>query len=220
MKTGLFSLIAASVLLGASSIAFAGAVGEPIQPEELPAPAPVPPPAAVEVEEREVIREFAGFLTDAETSNGFWGEIGSVFGRESDAPGTEVDAVNTYAHLSYGQEMWEAGALLPYQYLHEDNGIGNDDGLGDLRLWGKVMPLRTDMFRAGAGLVVSFPTGDDPTFSNDLNRSSRARFRRDRSASEARSATSCSPIPMTASPISTMRSTTISRLSTRSASTS
>jgi len=162
--TSLFCMIA---LLSVTTTAFAGAYGEEEQAEEIPSPAP--PARATEVQEsitesEPVMREFAGFVTDAETSRGFWIELGSMYASETDF-GTDVDLVNTFLHVSYGQEMWEVGALLPYVYLHDDV-FGSDDGLGDVSAWGKVMPVRTDVFDLGAGLVATFPTGSN-SFSTD-----------------------------------------------------
>lgn len=155
MKKGIFSVVLASTVLGAASYAFAGAYGEVEQAEEIPAPAPAAVPAP-EPEEPRVMRKFSGFLTDAETTRGLWIEIGSVYAAEYDGP-TDADAVNTYAHLSYGQEMFEVGALIPYIYAHQDH-IGSAHDFGDLRVWGKVVPVRTDMFTFGLGLITSFPT--------------------------------------------------------------
>jgi len=155
MKKGFFSVVLASAVLGATSYAFAGAYGEAEQAEEIPAPAPAAVPAP-EPEEPRVMRKFSGFLTDSETTRGIWAELGSVYAAEYDGP-SDADAVNTYAHISYGQEMFEVGVLMPYIYAHQD-GIGHANDFGDLRLWGKVVPVRTDMFTFGLGLVTSFPT--------------------------------------------------------------
>jgi hypothetical protein len=167
MKKNIPSIFGALALLAVASVAFAGAYGEEEQAEELPTP---PPPAAAMVppppseESVTIMREFHGFMTDAETSRGVWAEIGSIYASETDY-GTDIDFVNTFVHLSYGQEMWEVGALLPYMYYHDD-AFGSDDGLGDLSAWGKIIPVRTDVFQLGGGLVATFPTGKD-SFSTD-----------------------------------------------------
>lgn len=108
------------------------------------------------------LRTFASFITDAETPRGFWGEIGSVYAHE-DFHGASADAVNTFVHLSYGSELWEAGLNLPYLWADAD-GLSSENGLGDMRLWGKIIPLRTDIFRFGGGLEISAPTGDEDKF--------------------------------------------------------
>jgi opacity protein-like surface antigen len=50
VKRQFMSVVCASVLLGATSMAFAGARGEPEEPEEMPAAAPAPAVAAIEEE--------------------------------------------------------------------------------------------------------------------------------------------------------------------------
>lgn len=163
MKKGLTSLMCASALLGASSFAFAGAYGEAEQPEEMPAPAPAPAAAYVEPEsDARIMRQFENFATDAETARGLWAELSSMYYDE----GNDVDAISTIATLAYGQEMFEVGLQLPYEWFDVDGGP-SDDGLGDLDFYGKVVPLRTDEFSLGGGLVVHAPTGDTPNFSID-----------------------------------------------------
>lgn len=162
MKKGFFSVVFASAILGATSYAFAGAYGEAEQAEEIPAPVPAAVPAEEPPPVR-TIRKFDGFLQDAETTRGLWAEIGSVYGTRYYDKAGDVEVVNTYAHISYGQEMFEAGLLMPYIYVHQKSLPSNDsaDDFGDLRLYGKVIPLRTDNFNLGLGLIVSFPTAGD-----------------------------------------------------------
>ncbi|MFN2376449.1 MAG: hypothetical protein ABR538_07920 [Candidatus Binatia bacterium] len=161
MKQGLTTIAFASVLAGAASLAFAGTYGEPALNEE--GPAPVAEVPALESEPR-ILREFAGFLTDAETTRGFWVELGSGYASETDL-GPDIDLWTLFARLAVGGEMWEVGAQLPYSWA--ESGIGDEDGLNDMHLWGKVLPIRTDVVTAGGGLVVSAPTGDSPLFSAD-----------------------------------------------------
>jgi len=161
MRKGLISsAVFASAMLGAATFAFAGAYGEAEQPEEIPAPAPAAVPAPEPPPPR-VLHKFTGFLQDAETTHGLWAELGSMYAAEyhPDRVG-DVDSVNTYFHISYGKDMFEVGALMPYIYVHQDSlGPNNEDeDFGDLRLWGKVIPLRRDNFQLGGGLIVSFPT--------------------------------------------------------------
>lgn len=162
MKKGIFSLVCTTALLSAGSLAFAGAYGEQPQPEEMPAPAPAPAPAPIMEPEPEgpIMRKFEGFVTDAETTRGFWGEISSVYYDEGSA-----DAISTLARVAFGSEMFEVGAQLPYEWF--DAGPVDDSGLADLQAWGKLMPVRTDVVDFGFGLVLTAPTGDDPTFSPD-----------------------------------------------------
>jgi len=165
MKTQVVSLFCMLAMLGGTTTAFAGAYGEKQQPEEMPvAPPPVVTPAPPPVAPELVLREFAGFMTDAETSRGFWAELGSVYASETDL-GPDQQLVNTFLHLSYGQKIWEVGALVPYLYYDVDD-IGSDDGFGDITAWGKLIPLRTDRYQLGGGLLVTFPTGEK-SFSTD-----------------------------------------------------
>jgi hypothetical protein len=163
MKKGLFSVVFASALLGATSYAIAGAYGEAEQAEEIPPPAPAAVPAAEEAVPR-VYHKFSGFLTDAETTRGFWAEIDAMYGIHYYDHVGDAEAVNTALHLSYGQEMWEVGALMPYIWAKQSLKHlpdAEDDAFGDLRLWGKFLPVRTDMFTFGLGLIASFPTASD-----------------------------------------------------------
>jgi len=157
-KKEIYSFVLASVVMGASSIAFAGAYGEAEQPEEIPAPAPAaapePEPAPV------VMRKFSGFITDAETTRGLRVEVGTMYAAEYHPSNVgDVEATNTYGMVSYGQEQWEVGLLLPpYLYADQDS-VGDTRGFGDMRIWGKYLPVRTEKFTFGGGLVMTFPTG-------------------------------------------------------------
>jgi hypothetical protein len=166
MKKGLYSLVLASAVLGAYSIAFAGAYGEAEQPEEIPAPAPAPP--APEPPPAKVYRKHAGFITDSETTRGLRGEIGTFYAAEYHPSSVgDVEATNTYLHISYGTELFEVGVFVPpYIYVHQDS-VGEEDDFGDMKLWGKIIPLRTDIFTLGAGLAVTFPTAGDGLGTDD-----------------------------------------------------
>lgn len=158
MKKGVLSLVIASAVLGATSMAFAGAYGEPEQPEELPVPAPAAAPAP-EPEPPRVMRKFAGFYTDAETTRGLRAEVGSIYAAEYHPNSVgDTEAVNTYLNVSYGAESWEVGMALPPYIYAKQNGISDTDDFGDMRLWGKYLPVRTDNFTFGLGLITSFPT--------------------------------------------------------------
>jgi len=163
MKKGLYSLVIASAVLGASSIAFAGAYGEAEQPEEIPAPAPaavVPEPEPVRT-----MRKFSGFQTDVETTRGLRAEIGTVYAAEyHPASVGDVEATNTYLHISYGRENFEVGVYVPpYRYVKQE-GIGEADDFGDMKLWGKYIfrdVFNVENLSAGLGLITTFPTGND-----------------------------------------------------------
>lgn len=168
MKKAFYSVVIASAVLGASSIAFAGAYGEAEQPEEIPAPAPAPPAPAPEPPPAKVHRKHVGFLTDVETTRGLRAEVGTFYAAEYHPSSVgDVEATNTYLHLSYGTEMFEVGVFVPpYIYVHQ-NSIGEADDFGDMKLWGKVVPLRTEYFDLGVGLVVTFPTAGDGLGTDD-----------------------------------------------------
>ncbi len=163
-------LLAYSAVLAIAlpSAAFAGAYGEREEATESPA-APPAVEMREEVQQSEAFyRSFASFITDAETSRGVWAEVGSLYFND-DARHLDIDGAHTFLHVSFGQKMWEAGLLLPYEYVKVDAGFANfeGDGVGDLSLWGKVVPVRTDMFTLGIGMSASFPSGDQQAFTSD-----------------------------------------------------
>ncbi|HYB99457.1 MAG TPA: hypothetical protein VEC57_10050 [Candidatus Limnocylindrales bacterium] len=173
MKRGLLSCTMAAALCSIASVAFAGAYGEE-ETTETPAAAPAPPPAAAaEVQEEvkvDVLRRWAAFSTDGETSRGLWIEAGLIHAHEEflqDKPGEgEHDQISSFLRVAYGQELWEAGAEVSYDWFRQefDTALGDvefdDNGFGDLEVWGKVIPLRTEYVNAGAGMIVSMPTGE------------------------------------------------------------
>src|SRR5689334_25447035 len=111
MKKGLYSLVLASAVLGAYSLAHAGAYGEAEQPEEIPAPAPAPP--APEPPPAKVYHRHVGFFTDAETTRGLRGEIGAFYAAEYHPSSVgDVEAANLYGHISYGTELFEVGVFV------------------------------------------------------------------------------------------------------------
>jgi hypothetical protein len=156
-------------MLAMPSAVLAGAYGEREDAVESPASAP----AAMEVQEEEpdeqILRSFASFITDAETSRGLWIELGSLYVNDDVGSSLDIDGAHTFLHISYGQEMFEGGILVPYEYLNVDGpGFGFEgDGIGDISLWGKVVPVRTDVFTMGVGMSVSFPSGDQQAFTTD-----------------------------------------------------
>jgi hypothetical protein len=157
MRKRAVAMVCASLLAGAVSTAWAGAYGEPPEPEESPAAVAVAPVAEPEPEPERTMRLFAGFLTDAETARGFWVGLDLLYAWESHFGG-DFDMWTTNARLAYGGEMWEAGAEIPYSWV-DGPGFEND-GFQDINFWGKVIPIRTDLYPGGGGLVVTAPTGD------------------------------------------------------------
>jgi len=152
MKKQFATIVAASIVLGATSMSFAGAYGEKGNPEEMPAPV-----AAAPEEPATAGRLFSGYAGEAAVTNGIVGEIDSMY-HNYDEFGYSADLVTTQARLSYGQDMWEVGAELPFISI-EDSNVDNSQ-LGNLNLYGKVLPIRTDLITAGGGLQVSAPTSN------------------------------------------------------------
>jgi hypothetical protein len=105
-------------------------------------------------------RSFERFEFDTETVDGFWAEAGGQFSRDSDQ---NIDDPQAFARLAYGQgKRWEAGLRLPYQWQDGPDGQGIDaNGLGDLQLSGKYIPLRGQILDVGGGAVLSLPSGRD-----------------------------------------------------------
>src|SRR5689334_24617539 len=120
MKKGLYSLVLASAVLGAYSLAHAGAYGEAEQPEEIPAPAPAPP--APEPPPARVHHKHVGFLTDSETTRGLRTEIGAFYAAEYHPDNVgDSESANATWHISYGTELFEVGVFLPpYLYAHQE----------------------------------------------------------------------------------------------------
>ncbi len=159
------SILLTTVLVAAASTSWAGAYGEDVE-ADVPAPAAAPTEAAAAEPAKPVLtdRLFFNFIEDAETARGLWVEVREILSDETDTPTDEFQLL-TQMIAAYGGEIWEAGMLLPYGYVQYDDGPGNDDrhdNLGDLSLWGKVVPLRTEMFSLGGGLEIAFPTGGGP----------------------------------------------------------
>lgn len=104
-------------------------------------------------------RAFASFISDAETSHGLWAEVGGGYARQSD-----LNAGAAFVLAAYGGELWEAGGLIPAGVVETHSyygGNSTDGGLGDIRLWGKVLPLRTDFFDLGGGAALILPTASN-----------------------------------------------------------
>lgn len=118
-------------------------------------------------------RSLDRFSFESETVDGIWAETGAFYSNtKSDANGVKqnFDGVSAFGRVSYGQKKWEAGIFFPYYndfqgHMMEPAPIGRTDvdstGVGDLQAYGKFIPLKGEILDAGAGLLVSFPTGDD-----------------------------------------------------------
>jgi len=115
------------------------------------------------------LRSFERFPFDPYTATGFWGEAGALYSEFDLDPG-EVDTTTVFGRLAYGAEKWEAGLQLPYYFADLDLDMPNghsdsdEDGVGDLSLYGKFVPLQKGMIKLGLGGQVSVPTGDEDKF--------------------------------------------------------
>lgn len=104
-------------------------------------------------------RAFERFEFDSETVDGFWAEAGAQFGRRSEE---NLDTPTAFGRLAYGMSnKWEADLLLPYNWTDGPTSAEDENGLGDLQLSGKYIPLRGQIIDLGLGALMSFPTGKD-----------------------------------------------------------
>lgn len=110
------------------------------------------------------LRSFERFEFDSENARGFRGEIAGMYTED------HADAGIVEARLGYGQQYGEAGVVLPYinldhlaRYEGDSYSMGdpNEQGIGDLRLYGKVTPLQIALLDIGGGFELSVPTGQE-----------------------------------------------------------
>lgn len=108
------------------------------------------------------MRSFDRFEFDAATVDGFWSELAVTYAT-LDTHGLELEQVTTLGRLAYGTDLFEAGIALPYINLDADLEpfSAETDGIGDLGIYSKAVPLRTETFDLGVGMAVTFPTGDE-----------------------------------------------------------
>ncbi|MCX8071942.1 MAG: hypothetical protein N3C12_05770 [Candidatus Binatia bacterium] len=119
-----------------------------------------------------ISRSFDRYEQEAAVSEGFWveGAAGVVQDVVKDAVGNKTTSSVDFGALraSYGMDMFEAGLTFPFwQHSEVEVRQGSnvrsrgEEGPGDVSLFAKVLPLRSEYLDAGAGLQVSFPTGDE-----------------------------------------------------------
>jgi hypothetical protein len=109
------------------------------------------------------LRSFSRFELDSGTVEGLWTEVGNAYSEDRQS-GVETDLNTTFGRFAYGDKYSEAGLLFPYHNLDVDlgrSGSANEDGTGDLRLYGKTVPIRTELIDLGAGMELSVPTGEE-----------------------------------------------------------
>lgn len=118
------------------------------------------------------VRALDRFSFESETVEGIWAETGAFhLNTKSDADGVKrnFDGPQAFGRVSYGQKKWEAGVFFPYysdfQGHMDEPDVGrtsiDSTGIGDLQAYGKFIPLQGEIIDAGAGVLFSFPTGDD-----------------------------------------------------------
>lgn len=102
-------------------------------------------------------RSFDRFTYDTAVTEGCWAELAGGY-TSSDTNATVLELRGSYA-----QKYWEVGGVLPYVSLDDTAGVENrnDQGLGDVRFYGKVLPIQTSLIDVGGGLEVSLPSGHE-----------------------------------------------------------
>lgn len=111
------------------------------------------------------VRSAGGFATDAKVVSGVWAEPGMMYTRPKLTPqggryAGDVDQFVTGPRVSYGMGKFEAGFTVPYVRSLRDH-AKDQDGFGDVSLYGKVLPIQNEMFQGGFGMVLITPSGDD-----------------------------------------------------------
>lgn len=119
-----------------------------------------------------ISRSFDRYEQEAAVSEGIWVEGGAGYVQDvvKDPVGNKTTASTDFGVLraSYGMDMIEAGLTFPF-WQHNEVEVRQgrnvrsqgEEGVGDLSLFAKVLPLRTEWVDAGLGLQVSAPTGDE-----------------------------------------------------------
>jgi len=111
-------------------------------------------------------RSFDRFEFDTATARGVWAEVATALAH-GETRGFSFDVITVEPRLVYGGEMGELGLFIPYEHVEAETPsffgafTREENGIGDIRLYGKLIPLRTDLVDAGLGLELSVPTGND-----------------------------------------------------------
>jgi hypothetical protein len=132
------------------------------------------------------IRSYSRFEFETETHRGYWGELGAFYESTdikcsncADPHGgvpnanVDTDTITAFARFAFGGERWEANLLVPYRSLDGKVSAArtgeppfrdlNEDGVGDVEVSGRFIPLKTSFLDAGAGVNFRLPTGDKDT---------------------------------------------------------
>lgn len=145
-------------------LALAGSLsGASAQEEAAPASAPV-----AKAPSNVAVRSFERFELDSGVAEGLWAEGVVTFKHNSERDKgtgrkTNTSRILAGPRLVYGIDMFEGGLVIPYRRSEEDieNGVSSsEDGIGDITLYGKAVPLRSEYADLGGGLVISLPSGD------------------------------------------------------------
>ncbi|GIW40538.1 MAG: hypothetical protein KatS3mg076_1115 [Candidatus Binatia bacterium] len=129
-------------------------------------------------------RSFGRFELDTGTVDGLWVEAGVAHFQERTrirklTVRDTVTFTTPFARVAAGDgRLWEAGLLVPVVIREFDRDVDpafednpdvlalplpfdDETGIGDIQAYGKAVPVRTDFFDLGAGLLLSFPSGDE-----------------------------------------------------------
>jgi hypothetical protein len=117
-------------------------------------------------EEKMTLRNFDAFELDTTTAEGAWVETVHFFLFETLEEEDRIEFYLFLGRLVYGKEKVEAGILIPYAIggvsaeVSDEGVIEEDKNVGNMNLYGKVVPIETDLFKAGLGLEFELPSGD------------------------------------------------------------
>jgi len=85
----------------------------------------------------------------------------------SGADKKDVDVTTTFARFAYGGDKWEGNLFVPYRQLNGEFRSGgnvtdiDENGIGDIQLAAKYVPVRSGLLDLGVGALLSLPSGDD-----------------------------------------------------------
>ncbi len=98
----------------------------------------------------------ATFYT-ADDTVAFNGRVPNDLPREE----TDNEIVTGELRLVMGGSRFQGGVMIPYHGTTHDTFGGGEGDIGNVRAHLKFIPLRSDFFDAGGGLLLSFPAGGD-----------------------------------------------------------
>src|ERR1700687_639785 len=101
-------------------------------------------------------RSFDRFEFDTATARGVWAEVATALAH-GERRGFSFDVITVEPRLVYGGEMGELGLFIPYEHVEAETPsffgafTREENGIGDIRLYGKLIALRTGLERAELG---------------------------------------------------------------------